>query len=46
VIATVGVEGLLIVLDGNAVLVARRDDEQGVKKLVEMLKARKREDLL
>jgi mannose-1-phosphate guanylyltransferase len=46
VIATVGVQDLLVVRDGNAVLIARRDDEQGIKKLVEMLKAKQRNDLL
>jgi mannose-1-phosphate guanylyltransferase len=46
VIATVGVNHLLIVRDGNAVLVARREDEQGIKKLVELLKQKKRQDLL
>jgi mannose-1-phosphate guanylyltransferase len=46
VVATVGVEGLLVVRDGNAVLVARRDDEQGVKELVEMLKNQGRSELL
>jgi len=44
--ATVGVSDLLVVRDGNAVLVARRDDEAGIKKLVEMLKERKREEWL
>jgi mannose-1-phosphate guanylyltransferase len=46
VIAAVGVNDLLIVRDGNAFLVARRDDDDGIKKLVEHLKAKKRNDLL
>jgi mannose-1-phosphate guanylyltransferase len=46
VIATVGVSELLIVRDGNAVLIARRDNEGGIKKLVELLKEQKRDDLL
>ena len=37
-IATVGVENLLIVRDGDAILVADKRDEAGVKKLVELLK--------
>ena len=37
-IATVGVENLLIVRDGEAILVADKRDESGVKKLVEMLR--------
>jgi mannose-1-phosphate guanylyltransferase len=37
-IATAGVENLLIVRDGDAVLVARRDDENAVKQLVQLLK--------
>jgi mannose-1-phosphate guanylyltransferase len=39
-IATVGVDNLLIVQDGNATLVADRRDEGAVKQLVELLKAR------
>jgi mannose-1-phosphate guanylyltransferase len=46
VMATVGVSDLVIVRDGNAILVARRDDEAGIKKLVEMLKAKGRADLV
>jgi mannose-1-phosphate guanylyltransferase len=46
VVAAVGVSDLLIVRDGNALLVARRDDDDGIKKLVEHLKAKKRNDLL
>lgn len=37
-IATVGVDNLLIVQDGNALLVADRRDESAVKQLVEMLR--------
>jgi mannose-1-phosphate guanylyltransferase len=39
-IATAGVENLLIIQDGDAVLVADRRDEAGVKQLVESLKKR------
>ncbi|MBL8822731.1 MAG: NTP transferase domain-containing protein [Planctomycetia bacterium] len=46
IIATVGVEDLLIVREGPYTLIARRDDEAGIKKLVEHLKEKKREDLL
>lgn len=46
VIATVGVDNLLIVREGNATLIARRDDEAGIKKLVEYLQQQKRTDLL
>jgi mannose-1-phosphate guanylyltransferase len=37
-IATVGVENLVIVQDGDATLIADRRDEAGIKKLVEHLK--------
>jgi mannose-1-phosphate guanylyltransferase len=37
-IATVGVENLLIIQDGNATLVADRREESTVKKIVELLK--------
>ena len=37
-IATAGVENLLIIHDGNATLVADRRDEAAVKQLVELLK--------
>ncbi|MFO0811656.1 MAG: mannose-1-phosphate guanylyltransferase [Gemmatales bacterium] len=46
VIATVGVNDLLIVREGPHTLVARRDDEAGIKKLVEYLNQHKRSDLL
>jgi mannose-1-phosphate guanylyltransferase len=46
VVVAVGVSDLLIVREGNALLVARRDDDQGIKKLVEHLKAENRTDLL
>jgi mannose-1-phosphate guanylyltransferase len=39
-IATVGVENLLIVHDGNATLVADRREEAAVKQLVELLKTK------
>ena len=37
-IATVGVDNLLIVQDGDAILVADRRDEASIKNLVELLK--------
>jgi len=37
-VATVGVENLLIIQDGNVTLVAHRQDEGNVKQIVEMLK--------
>jgi mannose-1-phosphate guanylyltransferase / mannose-6-phosphate isomerase len=45
-IAAAGVEGLIIVATGDAVLVARRDDAQQVRAIVEELKSRGRKDLL
>jgi mannose-1-phosphate guanylyltransferase len=45
-IATVGVENLLIVQDGNATLVAHRSEEGAVKQLVEHLKQKGLEDYL
>ena len=39
-ITTIGVDNLLIVQDGDALLVADRRDEGAVKKLVEELKKR------
>jgi mannose-1-phosphate guanylyltransferase len=39
-IATIGVENLLIIQDGNATLVADRRDEGTVKELVELLKSK------
>ncbi|WP_132096129.1 mannose-1-phosphate guanylyltransferase [Caulobacter sp. BK020] len=38
-VGTIGVEDLLIVAEPDAVLVCRRDDAQGVKTLVDVLKA-------
>lgn len=46
VIGAVGVDNLIIVATGDAVLVARRDRAQEVRALVEELKRRGREDLL
>jgi mannose-1-phosphate guanylyltransferase len=37
-IATVGVDNLIIIQDGNAILVADRREEAGIKQLVELLK--------
>ena len=39
-IATLGVSDLIIIQDGDAILVANRNDEASIKKLVELLKAR------
>ncbi len=46
VIGAVGVDNLIIVATGDAVLVARRDNAQDVRALAEELKRRGREDLL
>jgi mannose-1-phosphate guanylyltransferase len=45
-VATVGVDNLLIVQDGNAILVADRREEGAVKQLVEKLKQKKMEQYL
>jgi mannose-1-phosphate guanylyltransferase len=45
-IATVGVENLLIIRDGNATLVADRRDEGTIKQLVEQLKKQGQETML
>lgn len=45
-IAAAGVDDLIIIATGDAVLVARRDNAQDVRRLVEELKKRGREDLL
>lgn len=46
IVGAIGVEDLIIVAVGDAVLVARRDNAQDVRALVEELKKRGREDLL
>lgn len=46
VVGAIGVEDLIIVATGDAVLVARRDNAQDVRALVDELKKRGREDLL
>ncbi len=46
VVATVGVNDLLIVREGPHTLIANKDDEAGIKKLVEYLNQQKRTDLL
>jgi mannose-1-phosphate guanylyltransferase len=45
-VATIGVDNLLIVQDGNAILVADRREEGAVKQLVEKLKQQKLEEYL
>lgn len=45
-VATVGVDNLVVVETADAVLVARKDKAQDVKKLVEQLKAHKRSEYL
>ena len=45
-VAAIGVSDLIIVATGDAVLVAPKDRAQDVKKIVDDLKARKRDDLL
>jgi mannose-1-phosphate guanylyltransferase len=44
-IATIGVKDLLIIQDGNATLVARKEDEARVKEVVERLKKERAEYL-
>ena len=39
-IATAGVSDLIIIQDGDAILVAHRKEESNIKKIVEQLKAR------
>lgn len=46
VVGAIGVEDLIIVATGDAVLVARRDNAQDVRTLVDQLKKRGRKDLL
>lgn len=45
-VGVIGAEDLIVVATGDAVLVARKDRAQDVKKIVEALKARGRADLL
>jgi mannose-1-phosphate guanylyltransferase len=45
-IATTGIDNILIVQDGDATLVADKRDEAGIKKLVELLKAKQFERYL
>ncbi len=45
-IATLGVSDLIIIQDGDAILVAHREEEGNIKKIVEQLKATKRENYL
>ena len=45
-VAALGVEDLIVVASGDAVLIARRDAVQDVKKVVEELKDRGRKDLV
>jgi len=45
-VAAVGVEGLVIVHTADATLVARRDDEEGLKRLVKRLEEEGRDDCL
>jgi|SRR6516165_3776854 len=45
-VATVGVDNLLIIQDGNAILVADRRDEGTIKQLVELLKQKGLENYL
>ncbi|WP_395077120.1 mannose-1-phosphate guanylyltransferase [Hyphococcus sp.] len=46
VIGAVGVDNLIIIATGDAILVARRDCAQDIRKLADELKRRGREDLL
>lgn len=45
-VAALGVKDLIIVATGDAVLVAPRDRAQDIRKIIDDLKARKRDDLL
>ena len=45
-IATLGVSDLIIIQDGDAILVAHREEEGNIKKIVEQLKARSQEKYL
>lgn len=45
-IATLGVKDLIIIQDGDAILVAHRDEEGNIKKIVEQLKSTRREAYL
>jgi mannose-1-phosphate guanylyltransferase len=45
-VATVGVEDLVIIQEGNAILVAHRRDEAGIRQIVETLKAKGMADFL
>ncbi|MCB0322968.1 MAG: mannose-1-phosphate guanylyltransferase [Bdellovibrionales bacterium] len=45
-IATVGIEDLIVVDTGDAVLVCRRDDAQDVRQIIEWLQRHEREELL
>lgn len=45
-IATLGVSDLIIIQDGDAILVAHREEEGNIKKVVEQLKARGLEEYL
>ena len=44
-VATIGVEGLVVVRTGDAVLVVPRERSQEVRKLIEALDSRGRDDL-
>jgi len=46
VVAMIGVEGLVVVDAGDAVLVCRRDRVQDIKQIVAELKRRGRDDLV
>ena len=45
-VTTVGIEGLAVIVKDGAILVAKLDAAQDVKKIVEQLKADKRQDML
>ncbi len=45
-LATLGVENLIIIATGDAVLVARRDRSQEIKKIIDILKQKNRTELL
>ena len=44
--AAIGVDGLIVVVDGATVLVCRRGDSQRVREIIDLLEKKKRTDLL
>ena len=44
--AAVGVDGIIVVVDGTTVLVCKRGDSQRVREIIDQLEKKKRTDLL